>query len=207
MKNMQISLLALIFVLGAVPGRAGEGTPSPVADLVSAMPFTLQTPYAYDWRAERPMVSSGYLVVLRVDPQDVQPKQTAEPVLYVGSQTAERINHGHLSGYVVAIVPATVNPEDRDYVDLKESLLWFGAPQLPERVDAIEIEDQLDLARQSAITPLPPGNIDRALSEGGSLVALKDKRALLAQALNLLRKYSPEDVETIDRLSLSVSAN
>jgi len=206
MKNMSI-LGTAIFVLGVASGWAQKAEPAPVLDLVEAVPFTLTQSYKHDWRQERPLVSSGYLVVLRVNPQDVQPRQTAEPVLYVGNQTAERINHGNESGFVIAIVPANVDPESDQFMNLKESLFWFGSAQLPEQVDGPTIEDQQNRARTYAIQPLPPGNVDRALAEGGGTLNLKDKRALLARSLELLRRYSPEDVDVINRLDLSVSAN
>lgn len=207
MKNMKTILLTAIFAWGAGGAFAQKSGPSPVLDLVEAVPFNLAQAYKHDWRLERPLVSSGYLMVLRVNPEDVQPKQTAEPVLYVGDQTAERVNHGHLSGFVVAIVPASVNPQSRDFMDLKKSMLWFGTAQLPEQVDGPTIADQSDRAFAAAVRPLPPGNVDRALAEGGSTLNLKDKRDLLARALELLRRYSPEDRDVINRLSASVSSN
>jgi hypothetical protein len=41
----------------------------------------------------------------------VYPRQTAEPVLYIGATTAERVNIGHESGRVVAIVPSALNEQ------------------------------------------------------------------------------------------------
>ena len=113
--------------------RAAPAGANSVLGLLHAEPFHLATPYTHSWRAERPSFSSGWLLVLAVDPEVVVPRQTAEPVLVVGLQTAERINHGDVSSRLVVIVPATFDAA-RGLPDLDPARApaWFAAPALPE---------------------------------------------------------------------------
>ena len=84
---------------------AASATVAPgVLRLVAAAPFELQKPYDHVWRVEAPQVWSGWLVALEADPALCAPRQTAEPVLVAGLQTAARVNHGAL-GRVVAVLP------------------------------------------------------------------------------------------------------
>ena len=93
--------------------------------LLHAQRFDLDKAYTHWWRAERPRVSSGWLLVLSADPDLVYARQVREPVLYVGNQTAERVNVGYESGRIVAIVPADVF--------LTEALNFLRDPSTPRR--------------------------------------------------------------------------
>ena len=99
-----LTLAAGALLIGAVTGALGPQEPqlrevspklraSPV-EVLEARSFVLDEPFVSWWRAERPTVRSGVLLVLRTDPELVRARQSAEPVLYVGDQTAERLNHG-----------------------------------------------------------------------------------------------------------------
>ena len=93
-------------------------TPAAIDEVVYARSFELDQGYKFEWRKEQPLVKKGVILVLKVDPDLVYPRQIAEPVLYVGDQTAERVNIGYKSGHVVAIVPGEV--------DLNKAMIWFG---------------------------------------------------------------------------------
>jgi hypothetical protein len=172
-------------------------TPAPIVKLVSARPFALEQSYASDWRREKPRVTTGYLLVLEVDPDLVYPRQVEEPVLYVGRQTAERLNVGYRSGHVVAIVPAVTDPEAKDYVDLGKVRIWFGAPEMPERVDAARIEAEHDAATQAGIAPRPRDEVDAALKRGGAALRRERKQRLLGDAADLVERYAPEETDLI----------
>ncbi len=116
-------------------------TPAPVLDVVYARPFALEQGYEFTWRKEKPLVTEGYLLVLKVNPALVYPRQSAEPVLYVGDTTAERVNVGYPSGHLVVIVPGKL----ADF-DLKKTLIWFGTPDLPERCTAKTIAEEREKA-------------------------------------------------------------
>ncbi len=173
-------------VLTAVSASAAPpavpATPARVDDLVYAAPFTLREGYAHDWRAERPLVTRGYLVVLRVQPALVYPRQVAEPVLYVGNQTAERLNVGYRSGHVVAIVPGDV--------DLKTAPLWFGTPALPEQVNASAIDVERLRAARAGIRAVPTRLVARAVRVP---LALGSKADLLREAGALVDLYASDE--------------
>jgi hypothetical protein len=198
-KLLSLSILAACITTGVaiaddeVP--AVPATPAAVTELVSAQPFTLQTPAKHLWRAENVTYSSGYLLVLKVDPALVFPRQTAEPVLFVGHQTAERVNFGHESGHVIAIVPGVIDdPKHPDYIDLGKTLIWFGTPQLPEQVDADVIKQELALAKRAGIKPL-------LTPRQSQKVKVSDKAELYGSAAALIQRYSPQEQELVRTLT------
>ena len=69
-----------------------------VRDVLFAQPYALDEAYTHAWRSEAPETAAGYLLVLEVDEAFTVPRDTLESVLYVGDQTAERINWGTGSG-------------------------------------------------------------------------------------------------------------
>lgn len=166
---------------------AGESrvpaTPSAVIDIVEIQPFKLKAGYRYDWLQERPLVSAGLLVVLRVDPKYVLPRDTAEPVLYAGDRTVQRLNQGHRSGHVIGIIPGEVNPASAP--------IWFGRPQLPERVTPQIIKAERALADRAAIRAFSPDKIKGARRDA---IEVDDLAALLrGRAADLVLKYSPDE--------------
>lgn len=181
------ALMALPVLCAAV-ASAGvppvPATPASVDDVVYAAPFVLEQGYVSDWRLERPMVTRGHLVVFRVAPDLVYPRQTAEPVLYAGDQTVERLNVGYPSGYVVAIVPGTA--------DLAQVPIWFGTPRLPESVDAGTVRAERSRAEAAGIAPVPPDRIRSVLRKP---LALADKSALLREAGALVQLYASDEAE------------
>lgn len=132
---------------GAPPALPPEPALSPIA-LVAAQPFVLAEPATHWYRSERPQYAQGLLLVLEVDRDLVHPRQTHEPVLYVGAETAQRVNAGHESGRLVAIVPGAP--------DLAQDPVFFGEPALPEQVDAAEASRQLDAALELGIGAFDP---------------------------------------------------
>jgi len=194
MKLFSLSLLAAGLTAGVAVADdeipAVPETPAAVAQIVSAQPFVLDKEATHLWRLEKPAFSSGYLLVLKVDPALVLARQSAEPVLYVGHQTAERVNHGFESGHVIAIVPGVLDdPKHPEYLDLSKSLIWFGTPELPERVDAAMIKQELALAKRAGIKPL------MVPRQAAATLRAKDKTQLYGQAAALIAKYSPQEKE------------
>jgi hypothetical protein len=182
--------LLLVALLGSVATVAAPppvpATPAPVKNLLVIRPFSLAEPYEHLWRLERPIVSSGYVIVVEVDPLLVIPRQAAEPVLYVGDQTAQRINPGDRSGRVVAIVPGKI--------DFSSAPIWFGTPELPEQVDARTIREERRLADRAGIRPFPAETIAAARAAGGDAVRLPDMKALLRSVVApLIMEHAPQD--------------
>lgn len=151
-------------------------TPRSVQRILVAQPFTVQTPFVNDWSGEQREYTAGTLVVLEMDGAYLVPRNaTLGPVLYAGDMPVQRLNHGHLSGRVIGIVPGTV--------DLTTVPLWFGSPEtaLAER----------RRTEQATMTPLPADQIRaarRAPVRAGDLAAL-----LRTTAAELVLRYSPQE--------------
>ncbi len=169
--------------------------PEPVAELVIARPFALDESFEHTWRKECPEFNAGYILVLRVNPASVFSRQSSEPVLFVGDQTAEKVNVGFDSGRLVAIVPSELDEHGQVRLDLTKSMVWFGQAQLPELVDAGEIRLQADLARRAGILPFSQDAVARALQKGGKAVHLKDKDALIRSMAPLVREFAPSETD------------
>ena len=192
MKSKRLySLMPLLAMALSIPTLAEApaipATPAAVDDIIYAQPFTLQQPYRSNWQAEKPEVRSGMILVLRVNPDLVFPRQTAEPVLYAGDHTAERMNVGFESGYVIAIIPGTV--------DLEKVPIWFGAPDLPERVTIQEISDQRATAEAANIKPFSAEKVRAARLAGGETFMGADLDALHRHAARLILEYAPDERE------------
>lgn len=172
-------------------------TPARVDEIVYARGFTLEQGYRYIRSKERPWVTNGTLLVLKVDPALVVPREIAMPVLYVGDQPAERLNRGNESGYLIAVVPGVV--------DLSQTPIWFGAPDSPHRVDAATAQAQRVLAEKAGIHPFSQERIKAALAEGGKTISAVDLRALLRdEVAELILKYSPQEKQLANEFRVPV---
>lgn len=170
-------------------------TPAPVTDVVYASPFTLGEGYRYDWRQERPFIHSGTLVVLKVNPDFVYPRNAAELVLYAGNQTVQRLNDGHESGFVVGIIPGAI--------DLTREPLWFGKPALPERITADTIKAERASADRAGIRPF---DAERIQSVTQKPLEASDLAALLRDYVaELVMKYSPQEKALAETWRLPVA--
>lgn len=174
------------------PRETVASLPAPVDGIVLAKKFTMSTPFTHWWRKERPQVVSGYLMVLRVNPILVKPRQTAEPVLYVGNQTAERLNVGGNDGNIVVIVPGNF--------ELNEARFWFGSRALPEQIDAAEILRQKAMAEHAGIGLLDPVNLNQAIDAGGAPMVVADRAKLLEVAAALINEHSPTESDVANGL-------
>jgi hypothetical protein len=190
--------LGAAFVANVPAGteKRAQSTPEPspravrsgVLELVSATPFELAVETTHAWRAEQPRYRSGYLLVLAVDPELVRPRQVAEPVLYAGAQTLERVNHGYESGRVVAVLPAVGGMPD-----LASTEFFFGAAELPEQVGSAWITNELALARARGVTPFDATEIARALAAGGPALTLGERFELDERAALLVLEHAPAE--------------
>jgi hypothetical protein len=209
-RNVKILLaaaLAAASVTGAyafLAGKTEELPPeipakpeaSPVS-LVFARPFTLDEAAVHYWRAEQPSYDAGYVMVLAVDPQLVHPRQGYEAVLYVGDQTAERVNQGHESGHVVVIVPAPKSADGGVALDLAAAIPFFGSPALPEQVDAAIIAAQLAAAKRAGAVAPPATAVAEALAPA---VEFANDYELRLYCADLVAQYSPLEVDLVNGL-------
>lgn len=167
-------------------------TPVAVDDILYVRHFTLKTGYKFEWAKKGPLVTEGTILVLKVNPALVYPRQALEPVLYVGNQTAERVNLGHKSGHVIAIVPGKV--------DLKKSPIWFGTPELPERVDANTVKSERAKAEKANIKPFKKAKIALATARGKETMHMADRDELRRRLAVLIQQYSPVEKQLINAL-------
>jgi len=193
------SLAGAALVLTAV---MWEGTQSPEASsdpvqpaaeqelvLLQAHPFQLAVPELHTWRAEQATYDRGQLLVLQADPASLLPHQSYDPVIYVGAQTVERVNTGAESGYLVAILPGEV--------ELSEAPIFFGDPELPERVTAVVAADQLALARAAGARATDSA---RVMALTRDPVTLADGSELRVFASHLIEEFSPGEGDLISGL-------
>jgi hypothetical protein len=168
---------------------------TPIVDVVYVSPFNLERPHRFNWQQEPIDIRQGTLAVFKVDPQLVQPTNLAEPILYVGQQTAQRLNQGHLSGHVVVIIP--------NRIPLHEVPIWFGEPGLPEQVDRRTIQTQLALAKRAGIKPLTKAQV---LGVTNNELTADDLAALLRNHVaELLVTYSPQEKDLAETWRLPVA--
>lgn len=113
-------------------------TPGAPVEVVACQPFTLRAPYAHRCRREGGDVRSGHLVVVRAAAGFIIPRQVAEPVACFGSQTGERLWGSPDRGLAIYLVPAWDEGSDaaRRAGNPMVDPVFFGSPELPERVDA-----------------------------------------------------------------------
>ncbi|CAB1078774.1 hypothetical protein D1AOALGA4SA_6505 [Olavius algarvensis Delta 1 endosymbiont] len=194
---MVVATIAVSIKVPAISPAVVPSTPAAVEDILYACPFILEKGYAFEWRRERPILTKGSLLVLKVNPDLVYARQALEPVLYVGAQTAERVNNGYRSGYVIAIVPG--------HIDLTTTPIWFGTPELPERVDDKIIQTELARAKAAAIEPFSAERVAAALTRGVEPLKLTDRDALRPHFVRLLQKYAPDEKDLIDTFNVPVT--
>ncbi|MBI5433034.1 MAG: hypothetical protein HZA52_09420 [Planctomycetes bacterium] len=178
------------------PAASSTAAASGVRGLLFAQPFVLDQSYSHTWRAEQPSVRAGWLLVLDVAPEVVVPQQGYEPVLFVGDQTAERINHGDGSGHLVVIVPSELDHERGEpALDLLAGPIWFGTPRLPEQLDAKGLAEELVAARRAGIKPFAAAKVVEAKQRGGGFIALKDRTELERYAATLVTTWAPDEYD------------
>jgi hypothetical protein len=186
MKAILVSVCLLMVASTVFAAPQIPNTPAAVDQVVYARPFTLNDGFRYDWCNEPFQLSRGTILVLKVNPNLVIPRQIEEPVLYAGNQTAMRLNQGDKSGYVIAVVPGDV--------DLTKDPVWFGTPEVPERVNAARVQAERQQAEKAGIKPLSAEQAKAALAAGGARINSQDMSALLRDTITgLIEQYSPQE--------------
>lgn len=172
---------------GAGPAAAAQPAVPPVQlDLVHAERFTVEQPFHHLWRADRPLVANGWLLVLSGDPAVLQPRQTKEPVLYVGAETADRVNTGRESGKLVVIVPGDFWLEDAP--------IFFGREALPEEVRQPWIDRELAAARAAGAVAPTAEHAAQVTAEARTFATDFELRL---RAIDLVERFSPDEKDLI----------
>lgn len=175
-------------------------TPAGIVELVEVREFHLAQPYEHRFSKEKPMVDSGYIVVLRASSDLLAPRQVEMPVLMVGTTAVEPMNVGFASGTMVAIVPSTTKTDGSLVLDLSVSPIYFAPPMLPEQLDAAFAAQQLQLAERSGLTAQPAGVVQQAKTRAGAKLELADRDALNKVLGGLVRRYAADETEVADAL-------
>ncbi len=175
-------------------------TPAGIVELVEVREFHLTQAYEHRFSKEKPMVDSGYIVVLRASSDLLAPRQVEMPVLMVGTTAVEPMNVGFASGTMVAVVPSTVKADGTLTLDLAATPIYFAPPMLPEQLDAAFAARQLQLAERSGIAPQPAAAVQQAKTRAGAVLHLADRDALNRILGGLVRRYAADESEIADGL-------
>jgi hypothetical protein len=175
-------------------------TPAAAAELIEVIPFELAQPFTHSMRRERPEYTRGHVLVLRAPEAYLVPRQVAEPVLLVGGQTAERINAGYASGFLIVVVPEW-RERGADGVeragDPSTARIWFASPELPERVDAAWIDAAAASASKAGLAAAAP----RVAGFAPAKAERFENRDALGRFLaDIIAKRSPSETDVIDTL-------
>ena len=185
MKHLQ-RLSLLLLLLACLPTWADAplpATPAAAQRLLHVAQFEMEEPFPFTWHAEKMPVRQGTMLVIEVAPELILPRQTAEPVLYVGEHTAWRVSGYNEAGIVVAFVPA--------HVDLSVAPVWFGSPELPERVDGETAARELQTARSAGIAPFDGETLERVAARTDEMQVLAHRPQLLTTLPELSQRYIP----------------
>lgn len=158
-------------------------TPAPVEDLVYARPFALSKGYRWTGVNDEPETEKGMIVVLRVNPKLVIPRNAPSPILYAGDRMLQTLNFGHTSGHVIALIP--------DEIDLSKILIWFGPPTSPGRITPKSIQAERVQAQEAGIRPF---SAEKIKSVTKPAVVVHSLSVLLRGELaDLVLEYAPEE--------------
>jgi hypothetical protein len=114
MKAITLSFCLLVLTMSALAETPPmPKTPAAVDDIVYARPFSLEKGFKFFWRKERPEVTEGLILVLKADKALLVPRAAMMPVLYVGDQTAQRLNHGQVLRGEVADLILKYSPQEK----------------------------------------------------------------------------------------------
>ena len=169
-----------------IPGIPAD-TYAEEVTLVDAQRFTVDEEITHTWRRDGLKYRSGWLLVVKAAPGLIIPRQSREPVLYVGAQTANRVNSSIQSGHVVAIVPG-------DFL-LTDTPIFFSEPALPEELGQTEIDRALRTAIADEVAPPTVDEVASALDPAPFRAA--DHYALHQRAVDLVEEHSPQEADFI----------
>jgi hypothetical protein len=158
-------------------------TPAPVEDLVYVRPFALSRGYRWSSINDEPKSDRGFIVVLRVDPKLVIPRNAPSYILYAGDRMLQALNFGHTSGHVIGLIPGEV--------DLSKTLFWFGPPTTPGRVTPKSIRAERVQAEEAGILPFPAKKIESVMKP--AIVTTSLSALLRSELADLVLEYAPKE--------------
>ncbi|MEM7305707.1 MAG: hypothetical protein AAF682_03500 [Planctomycetota bacterium] len=193
------------FAVEAASGDPLATTPvneSPVR-LLHAQPFFLDEPWMYEWRADHPMVSSGYIVAISAESEILPVRQTHMPLLFIGDMPVARLNDGSESGVYIGFVPAEGTPETGLSLDLTEAPIFWGKPDiLPERLTPADAQAELAKAVAAGAVAQREQHVAAAMESSGGAVFTETYGTLRTYAADLVERFSPGEADLISGLRL-----
>lgn len=180
------------FDAGGLPALPEE--PRSALEVLELVPFTLEEPAVHDFRLEAPSYDAGYLIVIRTDPELAYVRQGYEAVLCAGRQTVARRNASGPENVVVGVLPAPRGEDGLPDVDWARTPIWYGSPELPERVDAAWLEREYEAAQASGVTAMPATSVSDALRD---VVHLDAPVELDGPIADLIERHSPSEVDLV----------
>lgn len=193
-----LGLLFCLFMLS--PTLAGDNirsipkTPAVVKDLVYARTFSLTKGYRHDGRKGQPMIDTGVIVVLRVNPKLVVPTNAPSPILYAGDRILHILNQGDQSGHVIGIIQGLFN--------FVQEPIWFGRPRVPGQA----IPKTIKSIRVLANTNIKPFSMDKIERATRAPLQAPDLTSLLrGEIAELVLKYSPQESDLARKWRLPVA--
>jgi hypothetical protein len=207
MSFLRITLVGIALAGMAGPASAAEPPamrnprglvlPAPIRTVLAVQPFRVAVPWRHGWRADRPEVREGWIVVLEADPSLVRPRQTEQAVLMAGAMTLEVVHVAVESGTVVAILPREAG-SDADAID---SLPFHLAmPALPESLAVEGAEARRAAAVAAGIGPRGSAELTRARGVGGPSIEVADREELDRAIGAILRRMVPAESARADEL-------
>ncbi|MCU0866682.1 MAG: hypothetical protein MUC36_23100 [Planctomycetes bacterium] len=189
----QVPSPAVTPAVAPAPSSAVSTSAAPVAPvrrvqlaLHHAERFRVDRPFEHLWRADRPLVTTGWLLVVSGDPELLRPRQSKMPVLYVGAQTAERINAG-TSGRLVLLVPGDFRLEDAP--------IFLGSEALPEELRQPAIDAELATAVAGGAIATPAATIKAVTADERG--PFETDYELRQRAIDLVEIHSPTEKDLI----------
>lgn len=171
--------------------------PVGIRSLVAVQPFRVAEPWPHEWRADRPTVREGWIVVLEADPGLVRPRQTEQAVLMAGAMPLEVVHVAVDRGIVVAILPREAAA---DAAGIGALPFHLAMPALPESLSIDEAKARSAAAIAAGIGPRGEPELAQARGAGGPAVELADREAIDRVVGAMLRRLLPSESVRADEL-------
>jgi hypothetical protein len=176
----------------ALPVMAMADGPTPVKGILYAQEFEANQPMEFFVGGEKTDITEGYILVLDVPLDVVQPRNALMPVLMINDAIAIQVNSGYIEGKVIAIVPK---------VDLKAAKIWYAAPFNLYAVNEDVVNQAVEARDQAKISAMPAEAIEEAIENGGEEVFEgRDYNHVYFQAGQLIKEYAPAETDRADSL-------
>lgn len=177
----------------ALPVMAMADGPTPVNGILYAREFEASQPMEFFVAGEKTEVTEGYMLVLDVPLDVVQPRNALMPVLMINDTIAIQVNSGYIDGKVIAIVPK---------VDLKAAKIWYAEPFNLYAVNKDVVAHAVEARDEAKISNMPAEAVEAAIKNGGEeKFEGRDFNHVYFEAGQLILEYAPAESDRARSLS------